>query len=410
MRFSLTKGRIIGAAVTTVLIGATATAWWVAADARTPAQQAAESEEPPDSVITAPAEEKELLELLTLDGEVQRADELKVEAPAGGGGGGEEEENTGGNTLVSKLPKKKGDEVNAGDVLIELNGRPYFVLPGKIPAYRDLQEGHEGPDVEQLQTALQGIYGTPVTGKFDSRTATDVARLYQDHGYTPGAAAGGGDEVEEGEEGSEGGGDVVTVPAAEVFFAEELPLSVGKVSAELGAPVEGEMLKLVSGKWKVEAEIESADLKEWVKLKKSQPITFGSGPLEGEEAPEPEFEEVKEGEGEGEEEGGGGEEETKNVVIFDLGDKVKDGDPGDSQEIVAEKVKSPEGALVVPASAVWTASDGTEKIDVVDGSDIRSVEVEVHVDYEGEIAVTPVDGDLADGDEVVIARRDRDAK
>ncbi|MGH8878340.1 MAG: peptidoglycan-binding domain-containing protein [Stackebrandtia sp.] len=418
MRF--TKKRIIGGAATLVLVAGTAAAWWIAADARTPGQLAADSQPPPDSVITATAEDRELLELVELEGELKQADELKVEAP-GGGGDSEDTDGNSGMSLVSKLPMKSGDKVTAGSVLIETTGRPDFARPGEVGADRDLTIGDEGPDVSQLQTALSGLYGTPVTGKFDERTAGDVAKLYQDAGYQPAYSSGtGGDEggdagsEEDGDAGdsddSKGGGETLTVPASELYFAPELPVTVGKIKAKLGAPADGELLKLVSGKWQVVAEVDDKTASEVSKLKKNTPITFGEGPLEGKEAALPEIvepksddEEAAEGEGDGYDE----EEAPKKQVVFEVKDKVK-ADPGDYQAVTAEKLKSPDGSLVVPASAVWTSAKGDEKVTVAVDGETRDVQVTTEVDYHGEVAVTPVDGELADGDQVVVAKRDAD--
>lgn len=399
MRF--TKGRIIGGAVTLVLIAGTATAWWVAADARTPAQQAAESSPPDESVITATVEDRELLDLLRLDGELQRADELKVNAPAGAGNG--EGEGNSGQALVSKLTLKKGDKVNPGTILIEINGRPYFALQGKVPAYRDLVEGDQGPDVTQLQQALAPLFGTPVTGVFDARTAADVTKLYQNAGYQPSYRDAGG----LGEDDEEGSAPVkkLALPLSEVFFAPELPLSVGKIKAKLAAPADGEMLSLVTGKWRVVVELDDKQSGELIKLKASTPFTFSGGPLDGKETGFPEIEEVAAPE---QSEDGWYEEPSgpSEIAIFKVSGKI-DAEPGTPQSVTAIKLQSPEGALVVPASAVWTAANGTEKVTVYDGTNFTDVVVETHVDYNGEIAVTPVEGELTAGDEVVVAKRDR---
>lgn len=401
----LTKGRIIGGAVTLVLLAATGTAWWVAADARTPAQQAAESAAPDDSVITANVEERELLELLELDGELQRADELKVTAP---GGGGEEGEGNSGQALVSKLPTKKGDKVNPGAVLIEINGRPYFALQGAIPAYRDLVEGDKGPDVEQLQKALSPLFGTPVTGTFDARTASDVVQLYQNAGYQPSYQD--ADEPEptgdEEDDAPSAPAQKLGLPQSEVFFAPELPLTVGKLSAQLAAPAEGDLISLVSGKWQVVVELDEKASTELIQLKESTPFVYGSGPLEDKETEFPSIEEV-EAEEESEDSWYDDEESgATEIAVFEVPGKVE-AEPGAGQSVYAVTVQSPEGALVVPASAVWTSSDGTERVTVYDGTVFTDIEIETHVTYNGEVAVTPVDDDLSDGDEVVVAKRDQ---
>ncbi|GAA4913070.1 hypothetical protein LX16_2295 [Stackebrandtia albiflava] len=404
----VTKGRIIGGAVTLVLVAGTATAWWVAADARTPAQQAAESTPPDESVITATVADRQLIDLLELDGELQRADELTVTAP--GASGGESEGNS-GQTLVSKLTTKAGDEVSAGKVLIELNGRPYLALEGAIPAYRDLTEGDQGPDVGQLQKALAPLFGTPVTGVFDARTAADVTRLYQNAGYQP-LYTDAGESPEDGEGDGETGAKeparLLTLPQSEVFFAADLPLTVGKVKAALAAPAEGELLTLVTGEWRVVVELDEQTAAELIRLKESTPFRFGEGPLAEQETAYPTIEEVK-NEASGDEFYEGEQPQTVQRAVFEVTGDIE-GEPGDPQRVIAEKLKSPEGSLVVPASAVWTSVDGAEKVTVYDGETFTDVPIETHVDYNGEIAVTPLEGELSEGDQVVVSKRDRGAE
>ncbi|GAB3992798.1 hypothetical protein GCM10029992_02830 [Glycomyces albus] len=204
--------------------------------------------------------------------------------------------------------------MNAGTVLLEVSGRPMIALPGDVPAYRDLVEGDSGPDVEQLQQALAWIYGTPVTGDFDDRTASDLEKLYDNLGYEPATTTetvegdGGGEEDPggegESEEDSTGGAQASTVdrvmlPAAEVVFLPELPMQVGKISAQQSAPVEGTVMTLVSGDWKLEAELSGEEAAELDKFGDEAELAYGSGPLEGTEAPIPELEtrEVEDTEG-----------------------------------------------------------------------------------------------------------------
>ena len=78
-----------------------------------------------------------------------------------------------------------GSEVREGDPVLEVDARPVFLLRGERPAYRAIAAGDFGPDVSQLQQALNrlGIGGTPNTGVFDE--ATGRAVLYLRSGYLP---------------------------------------------------------------------------------------------------------------------------------------------------------------------------------------------------------------------------------
>lgn len=77
-------------------------------------------------------------------------------------------------------------------MIAEVSGRPVFVLPGTIPAYRDMQPGQSGDDIAQLQNVLKGLgisTGGDAKGVFGAGTKTAVGRLYQQLGY-PAAVTG----------------------------------------------------------------------------------------------------------------------------------------------------------------------------------------------------------------------------
>lgn len=48
------------------------------------------------------------------------------------------------------------DVADSGDVLLQLDLLPVVVVAGEVPAFRDLQRGVRGPDVQQLQEFLDG--------------------------------------------------------------------------------------------------------------------------------------------------------------------------------------------------------------------------------------------------------------
>jgi hypothetical protein len=420
----LTKSHVVSGVLALALLGATGTAWYFADQARTPAQRAEETAEPDDSVITVRVDQDQLIETLEFDAELNRTGDFQVQAPAAPEGAA--------TALASKIPVKTGDEVKAGTVLLEVSGRPMIALEGAVPAYRDLQEGDTGPDVEQLQLALQQIYGTPKTGTFDSRTASDVKKLYDHAGYDHAVES---EEVPDentdtdaepgtdGEEPPAGGAQTTTVnrvavPAAEVVFLPDLPMQVGKVNAKQSAPVEaGTVMTLASGDWKLEAKLEEATAAELNKLGDKAELEFGDGPMEGQEVGAFELEVREE---QGESEGGyyeGGEEEAPTVEVtyavfeFDA-EKVEGIDdlaPGEEQELTLVLARSAEDALIVPLSALWTDSENRTMLTVLEGEDKkeRHVEVNVSLRHEGRGVVETVDGELAEGDEVVIAWRDR---
>lgn len=425
----LTKSHVVSGVLALALLGATGTAWYFAAQARTPAQRAEETAAPDDSVITVRVDQDQLIDTLEFDAVFDRTGDFPVTAPANPPEGVE-------TALASKIPVETGDEVKAGTVLLEVSGRPMIALEGDVPAYRDLKEGDTGPDVEQLQLALQQIYGTPETGTFDARTISDVKKLYDNIGYdhpttseeTVEEPPAGDDPEGEGAEGdaeteeNTGGGQAttverVTVPAAEVVFLPELPMQVGKIEAKQSAPVTGTVMTLASGDWKLEAELDEATATELNKLGDEAELEFGDGPMEGQEvgAFELETREVEDTESEGGWEGEEGETPTveKTFAVFEFdADKVEgieDLAPDQEQELTLVLARSAEDALIVPLSALWTDAEDRTMLTVLEGEDQkeRHVEVTVSLRHDGRGVVEPVDGELAKDDEVVIAWRDR---
>ena len=86
---------------------------------------------------------------------------------------------------VTRLPVKAGDRVRPGRVIAEIDGRPILLLRGRLPAYRDLHEGDHGPDVTQLQRALEslGYADFDPPGDFGQSTALALLLFYRHLGY-----------------------------------------------------------------------------------------------------------------------------------------------------------------------------------------------------------------------------------
>ncbi|QSB04731.1 hypothetical protein [Natronoglycomyces albus] len=399
----LRKSHILSAALAILLAGATATAWYYASQARTPEQLAQETEAPDDSIITVEVESGQLLDEFTISGTATRTGDIDVIA--------QPDMAEGDVAITSKIPLEVGDEVNNGTVLMEISGRPLIALNGAIPAYRDLVEGEsEGPDVKQLQQALAYLYGTPVTGTFDARTAHDVRQLYDARGYTaPTRPAGGMPELGDGvgEDNPAAPGNVLVLPAGEVTFVPEFPIQVGSIEADLAAPLPegGTVMVLVGGTWQIEAQLNDEDRQNLLSVGEDAELIYGSGPLDGVEVPGFEIEEREEEEPNEWGETGG----SSNVAVFEFDSEEFDSlTPGDSQAVRVIRARSEEDSLIVPLSAVWTDTSGTTKVTVRNGGEPdRDVAVNVTLQHEGTGVIELVDGDLSAGDSVIVAFRDR---
>lgn len=153
---------------------------------RSPAQVAAETRPPAQGALTAEVERRVLAETVVMRGTVV-ADQSVAVSPQGIRTG-EGEAAGAGAAVVTKLPLKAGDPVQAGQLLAEVSGRPVFALHGGLPMYRDLKPGATGDDVAQLQQALRELgYGTGADAKgvFGAGTKAALAAHYHSLGYAP---------------------------------------------------------------------------------------------------------------------------------------------------------------------------------------------------------------------------------
>ncbi|WP_411073817.1 peptidoglycan-binding domain-containing protein [Streptomyces sp. cmx-4-7] len=158
---------------------------------KSPAQAAAEAGPPPMDLLVARVEKRVLRDTVIVRGTATAAQTVQV-APVTSVEGA-------GSPVVTKLPVAVGDRVTAGRVLLEVSGRPVFVLPGRLPVYRDLKPGATGEDVEQLQKALaRRGHGTGAdrAGTFGAGTKAALTAFYSSIGYDPlPAVADGGESV-----------------------------------------------------------------------------------------------------------------------------------------------------------------------------------------------------------------------
>lgn len=152
-----------------------------------PAELAARTEPPEAGPVTVPIESRSIENKVTIRGEVTYAD--SVEAMIEVSGMSERA------VVTGRIPET-GAELKAGDIALEIAGRPVVVLPGELPVYRTLSEGMKGPDVLQLKKALKSLgykIKNAKNNEFDSSTASAIKQLYDKLGY---AAPTGGAEAQ----------------------------------------------------------------------------------------------------------------------------------------------------------------------------------------------------------------------
>ncbi|MFG3440796.1 peptidoglycan-binding protein [Nonomuraea sp. NPDC047897] len=150
--------------------------WAVSTRLRSPADEAALRRPPKPSLVTAPVERVKLTSTVVVSGTLEYGSPLAV--TLAGVVGGQD-------TLQRATRAPRPGRLAEGGLLMEVNGRPVFVLTGKVPMHRTIVPGAEGADVRQLQRALRRLgHRPPVTGVFDRATVAAVTRFYARKGYT----------------------------------------------------------------------------------------------------------------------------------------------------------------------------------------------------------------------------------
>jgi peptidoglycan hydrolase-like protein with peptidoglycan-binding domain len=279
-----------------------------AAFVKSPAQVAAEAAAPAPSLLTAPVERRVLRDTVVVRGTVSA--ERSVEVTPSGARDGRE-------PVVTGVRVRRGSQVRAGAVLVEVSGRPLIALPGRIPSYRDLRPGARGKDIAQLQAALDRL-GHDVAdrhGVFGAGTKRAMVTLYAALGYEPattgedderavvaarravrqaeralartqlsaagsGAGLAGGDKAGDGSAAGAALDEAdaraelavaradlaalerrsgVMLPAAEVVFLPGFPARVDRLAASVGGPVTAPLVVLSAGQPVVRASLPPPD-------------------------------------------------------------------------------------------------------------------------------------------------------
>jgi peptidoglycan hydrolase-like protein with peptidoglycan-binding domain len=143
---------------------------------QSPEQAAANAGPPAASWITASVEFRKLSQTVITRGDVRPQVATQVGVPS----------SVEGTPVLTGNSVVAGDEVVEGARLVEVSGRPVFVMTGDVPVYRSLRPGMSGADVSQLQQALRRLGFTPDTdGVYGPATKAAVAAFYADAGYEP---------------------------------------------------------------------------------------------------------------------------------------------------------------------------------------------------------------------------------
>lgn len=417
---------IAGVAVVSLLIGVAVMQFIVS-----PADIAARTAAPDPGPVTAPVEERVIENTVVTRGEVTYADAVEVTLDAAG---------SEDRAVITGHVPKLGAVLKAGNIALEVAGRPVIVMPGGLPAYRTLSVGMRGPDVVQLKQALNAMgyaAGDPAADTFDWDTASALGALYEQIGYD---AAAGGEEAQEALRGAERAlrdanvalaeaqaaltdaqnakasstageqaavtaandaavdaqealadaqeGVLPTLPSSEVLFLSDLPRRVDDITVERGDVLSGSPMSVSGATLTILGTVSKQDAE---LLTEGVVATFKTPGGENLQAKVSKITSPKSGGSEpsegGDEEGsGGGESEARGS-----GDRYTiELDPGEltSEQIEALRdtnvrmriaVASTEGeVLAVPIAALSAGSGGEDRVELlVDPGDGKDAKTEI---------------------------------
>jgi peptidoglycan hydrolase-like protein with peptidoglycan-binding domain len=145
------------------------------------ADAASRASEPEASAITVPVELRLLETQVVTRGDVAFAGATEIELEVG---------ELATDPVVTGQVPERGDELDEGEPLLEVVGRPVLALEGELPMYRSLRPGVSGPDVTQLKETLRrlNLYPGADDDRYTADTGRAVAQLFQRAGYDPPAA------------------------------------------------------------------------------------------------------------------------------------------------------------------------------------------------------------------------------
>jgi peptidoglycan hydrolase-like protein with peptidoglycan-binding domain len=145
---------------------------------KSPADAASDRAAPTASRITVPIEKRVLSSSLAVAGDISFEDPSPIRLAGSVGA------SAGTTQVITRVPES-GATVDEGLALFEISGRPVFVFLGTLPTYRSLEPGTTGPDVLQLEQALERLGFSPgtVDEVFDNGTELAIDAFYLAKGY-----------------------------------------------------------------------------------------------------------------------------------------------------------------------------------------------------------------------------------
>ncbi|MCM0676614.1 peptidoglycan-binding protein [Micromonospora phytophila] len=374
-----------------------------ATQVKSPQQVAADTRPPTPSVLTAPVVRQVLSTTLVMRGTFSTGRQhpftpRSVAASAHGPGGAV--------LVVTALGTRAGRPVQAGRMLVEVSERPVYALPGAFPAYRDMLPGQIGKDIAQLQAGLRdlGYRSGDERGHFGPGTAAAVRRFYRDLGYPVPLTAPVADDTRQADPLPSATGRPAPpaartpepmVPMSEVAFLPTLPSRVAALSARVGDIVAGEtpLITFATGGLTLTAKLDPSD-EALVKVGAAAEIVAETTGYTGRGTVE----------SLGAKTTGG---ESPHIPLRITGASAWPADlAGEDVRVTLTTASTGDEVLAVPEAAISSAADGRTSVTVLTDDRQRLVRVTVGASADGLVEVTPVDGELRPGDQVVTGAAD----
>ncbi len=325
---------------------------------------------------TASVARTTLLEQEALDGTLGYAGEVSVVNQMSG--------------TVTRLAGK-GEVVERGRVLYEVDGRPVRLLHGDRPAWRALSEGvSDGPDVRQLEENLVALgyangRNLTVDDKFTSATTEAIKRWQKAIGVD--------------QDGVVELGEVVFLPSA--VRVTDHPVTVGAPAQPGG--------KVLTGTTATRVVTVDLDARRQGLVKVGDPVEVvlpgglrapGKVTEVARVAEEPSGDDGGGGGAGAPGGGGGGDDDPTVEVTITLDDPSATGDLDQTPVKVQVTRAQAENVLAVPVNALLALAEGGYAVEVVEGAGRRLVPVEIGLFAWGLVEVSG-DG-LREGDRVVV--------
>ncbi len=372
--------------VVCVALATGAAGWVVGAQITSPADAAAAHQPPPASAITVAVSKQTLASTVSAQGTVAYTGATPINLTGTVGGAATQ--------LITRAPAV-GTTVGSGDRLLEVSGRPVFLLTGQVPMYRTLTDGLKGDDVKQLQQALTALgYGHLVSGAFDAATQIQVKRWYEHAGYEPQLDA-----------------DKTTLPSGEILFLPTLPVRVDTVTTRAGATASGPIGSVTNSTVNIQSTLPTSDT-QFVRAGMSATLTLPDGntmpakvdalgkdaaPPPTDQSPEPS----------GQQQAPQQQQSTPDATPMRLVAQ----DPAalaayanKAVKIDIEIGKTDGAVLVVPVAAVATSQDGSTRVQVQrPGGSVQDVPVKLGLTANGLVEVSGTG--LTEGDRVVVGSK-----